>query len=187
MTKNSDFLRPEQCCLYIVDPQERLMAHIHDRERVIQNIVLMIHCARALDMVIIANTQYKKGIGPIVPEIEKLLEGVPCPDKMEFNALANSQVAHLIDELPQQVNTLLLVGVETHICIYQTAKGALGRGLRPWVVTDAVSSRSPRNDRLGRRRLREIGAVVVPAELLIYELLHKAGTARFKAMLPHLK
>ncbi len=187
MTEKNLFLQPEQCCLYIVDPQQRLMAHIHEVEEVKRNILLMIHCARTMEMPIIANTQYRKGIGPIVPEIMELLEGVPCPDKVEFNGLADGDVKELVAGLPPAVDTLLLVGVETHICIYQTAMGALQAGFRPWVVADAVSSRRRLHDRLGRQRLREIGAVVVPAELIVYELLRRAGTPRFKAMLPHLK
>ena len=81
------FLRPEQCCLYVVDPQEKLMAHIHEADRVSYNIGLMIHLAKTLDFPILANTQYKNGIGPIVPELAELLEGVPCPDKVTFCGL----------------------------------------------------------------------------------------------------
>ncbi len=187
MKHDPQFLAPGQCCLYIVDPQVRLMAHIHGVDQVVRNIGLMIHLARALDMPIIANTQYRKGIGEIVPELAVLLEGVPCPDKTEFNGLANVEVRKMIDGLPPSVDTLLLCGVESHICIYQTALGALQAGFNVRVVADAVSSRTPENDQYGKQRLREIGAVTAPAEMIIYELLQRAGTPVFKAMLPHLK
>ena len=85
------------------------------------------------------------------------------------------------------MNTFLVCGVETHICIYQTVIGALQAGYNVWVVADAVSSRTHVNDQLGQQRLRELGAVLAPAEMIIYELLQRAGTAQFKAMLPHLK
>jgi len=182
-----DFLRPEQCCLYIVDPQERLMAHIHEAERVERNIGLMIHLARTLDFPVIANTQYRKGIGPLVPGLAELLADVPCPDKLTFNGLASPAVRTVLEGLPESVDTLLLSGVETHICIYQTALGALGDGYHVRVVADAVSSRNPVHDRYGQERLREVGAVLAPAEMLIYELLREAGTPAFKAMLPYLK
>lgn len=180
-------LTPQRCCLYLVDPQVRLMAHIHEAERVIAAIGLMIHCARTLKMPIIANTQYRKGIGPLAPELEELLAGVPCPDKTEFNSLANPEVRALVQGLPKGVDTLLLAGVETHICIYQTTMGALDAGFQVQVVADGVSSRAPRNDQLGQQRLRELGAILAPAEMLIYELLGRAGTPAFKAMLPYLK
>jgi len=187
MYKESGFLLPEQCCLYIVDPQERLMAHIHGADQVINNISLMIELAKVLDIPVLANTQYKKGIGPLVPELAGLLDGVPCPDKTEFNGLANSEVQRMLDDLPPSVDTLLLCGVESHICIYQTAMGALQAGYRVRVVADAVSSRTPDNDHYGKERMRELGVVPAPAEMLIYELLQRAGTGQFKAMLPFLK
>lgn len=187
MKREPSFLRPEQCCLYVVDPQERLMAHIHGRDQVVKNISLMIHLAEVLHIPIIANTQYKKGIGPLVPELAGLLADIPCPDKTTFNGLANPEVRQLFDDLPPSVDTLLLCGVESHICIYQTTIGALQAGYRVRVVADGISSRTPDNDRFAKQRLRELGAILAPAEMIIYELLQKAGTPEFKAMLPYLK
>jgi nicotinamidase-related amidase len=181
------FLRPEQCCLYVIDPQEKLMARIHEAGRVVRNTTLMIRLAQTLELPVLVNTQYKKGIGPLVPEIADLLAGLPCPDKVTFNGLADPGVRAMVSALPETVDTMLLCGVETHICVYQTALGALQSGFKVWLVADAVSSRVPVNDRLGQQRLRDLGAVLAPAEMLIYELLQRAGTDAFKAMLPHLK
>jgi nicotinamidase-related amidase len=183
MSKNT-LLTPENCCLHVVDVQESLMRQIHETERVVQTTALMLQCAPILGMSVLANTQYKRGLGSYVPEIEALMEGIPRPDKVEFNALANEETANLVSNLPSSVTTLVLVGVETHICIYQTAMGALQKGLVPWIVTDGVSSRSEENHLHGLRRLADAGAIVGPAEMLIYELLGKAGTATFKEILP---
>jgi nicotinamidase-related amidase len=187
MNAQPHFLKPEQCCLYVVDPQEKLMAHIHEADRVVRTISLMINLAKVLDLPIIANTQYKKGIGPIVPELKTQLEGVPCPDKLTFNGMANDEVLELIRNLPDTIDTMFICGVESHICIYQTVIGLLQKGYNVTVVTDAVSSRNPVNDRMGQERMAELGAILKPAEMIIYELLQKAGTDAFKAMLPHLK
>jgi nicotinamidase-related amidase len=189
MTPANDLARlgPKQCCLLVIDPQERLMAHIHGAAAVERNICLMIRLAQVFSLPIIACTQYKKGIGPLVPGVAELLDGVPCPDKIEFNALAGEEVRNALDALPPAVDTLLVCGVETHICIYQTALGALRAGYAVRVVADGVSSRTPENHALGLARLRELGALVMPAEMIIYELLGKAGTPEFKAMFPHLK
>ncbi|OQX15123.1 MAG: hypothetical protein BWK76_13580 [Desulfobulbaceae bacterium A2] len=184
---NETLLRPERCCLWIIDPQERLMAHIHEAERVVRRTTLLLHCAQTLAMPVIACTQYLQGIGPLVPELAALLEGVPCADKLEFNGLANPKVAALFQALPATVDTVLIAGVETHICISQSCIGALGAGYRPWVVADAVSSRQVENHQLGLARLRALGVTLAPAEMIVYELLGKAGTPAFKAMLPHLK
>ncbi len=177
----------DQCCLYVIDTQERLMAHIHKADGVIKNICLMLHLTDVLHIPVLANTQYRKGIGPLVPEIKALLDGVPCLDKTEFNGLAHPGIQEELDNLPPAVDTLLLCGVESHICMYQTAKGALAAGYQVWAVSDGISSRTPENDRLGKERMRELGVILAPAEMIIYELLQKAGTPAFKAMLPHLK
>lgn len=146
----------------------------------------MIECARILNIPTIANTQYMKGLGPYVDELEGMMEGIPRPDKTEFSAYANEATQAVLHDLPTSVSTVIIVGVETHICIYQSAMGAMQRGLRPWIVSDAVSSRSLENHQLGLERLRGEGAVIGPAEMIIYELLGKAGTAEFKQVLPHI-
>ncbi len=163
------------------------MAHIHESRRVINNIDLMIRLADTLEFPIIANTQYKQGIGPIVEELVPLLADWPCIDKTEFNGLENAGVRCMLDKLPTTVDTLLLCGVESHICVYQTAMGAMRAGYEVRVIADAISSRTPENDAYAKERLRDIGVVVIPAEMIIYELLQKAGTPAFKAMLPYLK
>lgn len=186
MKMESRLLKPEHCYLHIIDPQERLMAHIHDAGAVADTIRKMVRCAEIIGIPIIANTQYKKGLGPYVEPLEELMADVPRPDKTEFNALANPETGALVNSLPASVNRAILVGVETHICIYQTAMGLLDKGITPWIVADGVSSRTAVNRDLGLARLRDIGAVVGPAEMIIYELLKKAGTAEFKAVLPYI-
>lgn len=179
-------LTPENCYLHIIDPQERLMNQIHEAKQVVETIRKLVHCARIIGIPILANTQYKKGLGPYVPELEELMDGVARPDKIEFNALAHSETRALVSSFPASIHTGILVGVETHICVYQTAMGMLEHGLMPWVVTDGVSSRQHENSVLGLARMQAVGAAVGPAEMIIYELLARAGTSEFKAVLPHI-
>ena len=171
----------------IVDQQERLMAAIYEAESVVRNTCLLIHCAKTLKIPILATTQYKKGLGPYVPELEELMADVPCIDKIEFNGFANLAVSKMMNTLPKPVDTILLAGAEAHICIFQTAIGALKAGYQPWVVADAVSSREEKNASLAINRMQALGMTVGPTEMAIYELLHKAGSPSFKAMLPYLK
>ena len=187
MQQNFDMLTPQRCCLMIVDPQEKLMAAIYKAERVVQNTSLLIHCAKTLEIPILATTQYKKGLGPYVPELEELVSAVPCIDKIEFNAFASSAVNKMVNSLPKSVDTILLAGAEAHICIFQTAMGALKAGYQPWIVADAVSSREKRNVKLALSRMQALDMTVGPTEMAIYELLQKAGSPAFKAMLPYLK
>ena len=187
MYEDSDLLTPQRCCLMIVDPQERLMAAIYKAERVVRNTSLLIHCAQILEIPVLATTQYKKGLGPFVPELEELLSGVPCIDKIEFNGFANDAVSEMVNSLPETVDTILLAGAEAHICIFQTAMGARWAGYQPWIAADAVSSRKERNAKLAINRMQALGMTVGPTEMAVYELLQKAGSPAFKAMLPYLK
>jgi nicotinamidase-related amidase len=187
MPENFDLLTPQRTCLLIVDPQERLMAAIYQAESVVRNARLLIHCAQILEIPILATTQYKKGLGPFVPELQELLSEIPCIDKIEFNVFANPAVKEMLDSLSPAVDTILLAGAEAHICIFQTAMGALRAGYQPWIPADAISSRNERNATLAVNRMRAEGMTVGSTEMAVYELLHKAGSPAFKAMLPHLK
>ncbi len=179
-------LSSEECCLHVVDPQHSLMKQIFESERVTACIKLIYEVSKILKIPVIANTQYQKGLGPYVPELETLMVDIPKIDKIEFSSCASKETLRVIDSLPDAVSTIILVGVETHICIYQTAKGYLDKGVTPCVVSDAVSSRTEVNYNLGLRRLEQMGAIVGPAEMIIYELLARAGTPTFKSILPYI-
>jgi len=182
--KKIGLLGLENCCLHLIDPQESLMAQIHGRDRVVATIKLMLQFARIVKLPVIANTQYKKGLGPYVAELESMMGDIPRPDKVEFGALANAPTREFYASLPESVTTVILCGVESHICIYQTAVGILAMGKTPWIVADAVSSRNVENHQLALQRLRDLGAVIGPSEMIIYELLGRAGTPNFKEVLP---
>jgi nicotinamidase-related amidase len=183
MMTNS-LLTPNDVCLQIIDVQKSLMAKIYNADRIISTIELMIRCAKIFKLPILANTQYIKGLGPYVATLETLVKDVQRFDKVEFNALANQTTEAFLAGLPKTVKTIILVGVETHICIYQTAMGLLERGFNVWVVEDGVSSRKTSDHQAGLNRLQSVGAIIGPAEMLIYELLGKAGTPAFKQVLP---
>jgi nicotinamidase-related amidase len=177
-------LAPANVCLQVVDVQEKLIAKIDDAARVVSTVELMIRCAKIFNIPILANTQYIKGLGPYVANLEALVTDIQRFDKVEFNALANKATEAFLGALPKTVTTIVLVGVETHICIYQTAMGLLERGFRVWIVADGVSARKACDHQAGLSRLQSVGAKIGPAEMLIYELLGKAGTTEFKQVLP---
>jgi len=187
MADELSHLDPRQCALLVVDIQENLMRVIHGREEVAKNAALLIRAAKVLDIPIVATTQYVARIGPFVPEVAEALGGLPAHDKLEFGCFNNEAVRAAVKKLPATVNTLVVCGVETHICVYQTVLGALNAGYRVWVTADAVSSRAAKNYEIGLARLREIGAVVGTSEMVIYDWLGRAGTPEFKALLPYLK
>lgn len=180
-------LEPAKCGLLVVDVQDRMMRVINDRDEVTRNCVLLMKAVNALNIPMVATTQYVARIGELLPEIRAELGNVVPMDKLEFGCFGNGAVTEAVKKLPQEVNTLIVCGVETHICIYQTVIGGLMKGYRMWVPADAVSSRSLKNYETGLARIRDIGGVVANTEMIIYEWLGKAGTQVFKELLPFLR
>jgi nicotinamidase-related amidase len=179
-------LRSEECALAVIDIQERLLPAIFEKERVVRNAQLLVRLADILALPIIVSRQYVKGLGPTVEEISSLLPAVTTVDKMEFGCFGNSEYCSEVGKMDNRT-TLLLCGIESHICVTQTALGALNQGLSVHVAADAVSSRTELNWKLGLNRMQAAGAVLSSTEMMIYELLGKSGTTAFKEMLKHLK
>jgi nicotinamidase-related amidase len=179
-------LKPEECALAVIDIQEKLLPFIFEKERVVRNSQLLIRLADILGSPILVSTQYVKGLGPTVAEIQSLLPEVKTLDKLEFGCFGNGEYCSKIAGLANR-NTLLLCGIESHICVTQTALGALNQGLNVHVAADAVSSRTELNWKIGLNRMQAAGAVISSTEMMIYELLGKSGTPAFKEMLKHLK
>ncbi len=180
-------LQAEHCSLVVVDIQERLLPPIFEKDRLIRNSQLLIRLANILKMPALATTQYVKGLGPIVPEIASLLPPSPAINKMEFGCFGSGEFCSAVKSLPGNRNTLLLCGMESHICVTQTALGALNAGYLVHVASDAVSSRAEWNWKIGLRRMEAAGAVISSTEMMMYELMRASGTPVFKEMLQHLK
>ncbi len=178
---------PEDTVVLLVDVQDRMMRVIARREEVERNCALILRAAGELDMQIFATTQNRARIGETLPQIRELLGGEEECDKMEFSCFANAGFSERLNRVERRPVNIVVCGVETHICIYQTVRDGIAAGYRMFVPADAVSSRVRANHRIGLARARELGAVVASTEMIIYELLQKAGTPEFKALLPYLK
>jgi len=180
-------LEAEKCALVVVDIQEKLLPPIYEKERLVRNAQLLVRLAKILDLPVLVTTQYAKGLGGIVPEIASLLPQAHIVDKVEFSCFGSQQFCSAVKELPGKRNTVLLCGMEAHICVMQTALGALNSGYLVHVASDAVGSRAEWNWKLGLERMRDAGAVISSTEMMMYELLRCSGTAAFKELLPFLK
>ena len=184
-------LQPDQTALVVIDIQEKLLPPIFNRESLVRNAQLLVRLAGVLDLPVLVTTQYAKGLGQTVSDVVTALNELPAPpraiDKTEFGCFGNQQFCAATRALPGKRTTLLLCGMEAHICVLQTALGALNQGYIVHVAADAVGSRTEQNWKLGIDRMRAAGIVISSAEMMIYELLGGSGTAAFKKMLPHLK
>lgn len=180
-------LEADQCALIVVDMQEKLLPPIWEKERLVRNVQLLIRLAGILKIPSLVTTQYAKGLGNIVPEIAAMLPDAPPIDKVMFSCFGSDVFCSLLKRLPGQRTTVLLCGMETHICVMQTAMGALREGYLVHVASDAVSSRAELNWRIGLDRMRAAGAILSSTEMMIYELLRSSGAPAFRELLPYLK
>src|SRR6202034_4027781 len=180
-------LEAERCTLLVVDIQEKLLPPIFQKEQLVRNAKLLIRAAGVLKMPAIVSTQYAKGLGGTVPEIASLLPETEAIDKNLFSCFGSDVFSTLLKRLPGNRNSLLLCGMESHICVTQTALAALREGYIVHVASDAVSSRTEWNWKIGLERMRAAGAVISSAEMIVYELLRSSGAPAFKELLPYLK
>jgi len=180
-------LQADHCALVVVDVQEKLLPPIFNKEELVRNSQLLVRLAKILELPMLVTTQYVKGLGPTVPEIALLLGTTQPVDKMQFGCFGCNEFRSALKAIPGARNTLLVCGMETHICVMQTALGALNDGYLVHVAADAVGSRTRSNWQIGIDRMRAAGAVISSTEMMIYELLRSSGTPQFKEMLPYLK
>ena len=180
-------LEADQCALIVIDIQQKLLPPIFQKEQLVRNAQLLIRAAGMLDIPALVSTQYSKGLGDTVPEIASLLGNTEPVDKTPFSCFGSDVFGRLLKRLPGQRKTLLLCGMESHICVMQTALAALREGYLVHVASDAVSSRTEWNWKTGLDRMRAAGAIISSSEMMIYELLRSSSSAAFKELLPHLK
>ncbi len=180
-------LEAGQCALVVVDIQQKLLPPIFNKDELVRNSQLLVRLAKILSIPILLTTQYSKGLGATVPEIASLLNGTQAIDKVEFSCFGSNLFREALKALPGERNTVLVCGMETHICVMQTALGALNDGYLVHVASDAVGSRAEWNWKVGLDRMRDAGAVISSTEMMMYELLSCSGTAAFKELLPYLK
>lgn len=182
MSKHDRLLKREDCVLVVIDAQEKLLPVIHEQAEVVANIAKLVKFAGIAGLPVVVTEQMK--LGATVPALAEAGLSEPAIAKISFDCFGCEEFAQKIKALKRK--TLVLVGVEAHICVFQTALSAL-EDFRVQVVGDAVSSRTARNRDLALARLRHAGCVVTSSEMFIYEILRQAGTEEFKATLPLVK
>jgi nicotinamidase-related amidase len=181
------FLDHRAAALVVLDLQAKLVPAIFEPERVVRNSQLLLRLAQVLEIPLVLTSHYTKGLGKIIPEITEVTPGIEPLEKTSFGCFGEPGfMAHLKDRAPQ-ANSLLVAGIESHICVTQTVLGALQAGYLVHVAADATSSRTRENWQIGLHRMERAGAVISSTEMMVYELLRVSGTSEFKAILPLLK
>ncbi|EAQ79130.1 hydrolase [Blastopirellula marina] len=162
--------------LLLIDLQERLMPVIDQAESIVENVQRLVLTAQLFDMSVLGTEQYPKGLGPTVEPLHSLLNDLPT--KLTFSACG---VDGLLKELPQRaIHKLLLVGVEAHVCVQQTALDLLAAGFDVYIAVDAIGSRFPLEKDISLRRMENAGAVLTTTEAAMFEWCEHAGDDLFK-------
>jgi len=178
-------LRRREAGLIVVDIQGKLLPAIFEKERLIQNAVRLLNGAAVLGIPVLATEQYPRGLGATVPEIVSACKDFVAMDKVSFSSC---EAAGFLDALnSKSITDVILCGMETHVCVLQTTLDLIEKGYAIFVVADAVSSRSKADHQLGLTRMHDAGAVIVSTEMVLFELLGKAGTPEFKKILELVK
>lgn len=175
----------ENTVLVVIDVQEKLFPLISDKERVLENMRRLIQFARIIGMPIVLTEQYPKGLGLTIPEIRDLISSIKPIEKVEFSCFGSEEFKETIKRL--NAKSLIIIGIETHICVMQTAIEGVEEGFRVCVISDATSSRNLEDKMIALERLRNSGVIVASTEMLIYELLKRAGTQEFREALKLIK
>ena len=170
-------LRVEHTVLLVVDVQERLLPAISNAEHMVANIVKLTKGMQTLDVPVICTEQYPKGLGSTVPAIAELLEGAPI-EKTSFSCCDSSHFMETLEQLGR--SQIIVAGIETHICVYQTVSTLLERDYEVEVAVDAVSSRTASNKEMALMKLRDRGAALTSVEMALFELCRVAEGEQFK-------
>ncbi len=169
----------------LIDVQVKLMRAIYGQEQLRQHLQQLIKGAQVFHLPILWAEQHPQGLGPTIPELAELLTDVQPITKRCFSCCGQHQfLQHLKDLRRKQ---LLVAGIETHVCVYQTSMDLYNLGYEVQIVADAVSSRTLENKQLGLERLKEAGMVVTSTEMALFELLRVAEGPQFKAILDIVK
>jgi len=171
-------LEVESCCLIVVDVQGKLAQLMSGKESLFKSIRILIQAAQILEIPILWCQQVPEALGSTIPEIAELLTGHEAINKASFSCCGAEEFNVKLEALNR--SQILLCGIETHVCIYQTAVDLLGRGLDVAVVADAVSSRTVDNKQIALSRMTAEGARLACTEMVLFELLKTAQHPQFR-------
>jgi nicotinamidase-related amidase len=178
-------LTKEDAVLLIIDIQERLAIVMKERDRVVKNTQHLVELAKMTAMPVVVTEQYPKGLGRTVQELRSALPETAPIEKISFDCCGQSG---FLEELKaHNKKTVIVAGMETHICVLQTTLGLLRAGVNVHLVEDAVCSRTEENWRTGIEFMRDAGAVVTCTETVLFQLLKVAGTEEFKKISQRIK
>ncbi len=173
-------LIPRETLLLVIDVQGRLAQCVVHSAALETTVSKLVRDCTILDVPVLVTEQYPKGLGSTVAALKELLPGVDPVEKLSFSCCGTPEFMKQLRSFNR--NDILVVGMEAHVCVYQTAVDLIEFGYNVHLVTDAVSSRSEENRLLGIRCIEKAGASLTSMEMAVFELLRVAEGERFKAV-----
>lgn len=185
MSKLPRRLKLNRSVLVVVDIQETFRKLIHDMGHVIANTSRLMRFSERLEVPVIVTEHYPEKLGGTVPQLAGLAAAGEPVEKISFSCAGDAGfLARLHATRRDQV---ILCGIETHVCVYQTARDLLADGFQVIAAADAVSSRQISNRNLGLAYMRDLGVQIMTTEMIMFELLRVARTPEFKSVADVLK
>jgi nicotinamidase-related amidase len=177
---------PARAALLIIDIQERLAAAMPEAARVQaeRNVAILTEAARRFHLPVVASEQYPLGLGPTTPAVAEALaalgDQVHRLEKLEFSVCDAPAFTPIWNQLRRE--QWIVAGMETHVCVYQSVRHLVDRGATVHVPVDAVVSRTPTNHQVGLGLIERTGAIPSSTEVIVFDLLRRAGSDDFKAL-----
>jgi nicotinamidase-related amidase len=168
----------DDTALLVIDVQDKLLPHIPNHAVMVRNIAFLVDGARLLQIPVTATEQYPKGLGPTTAELAKRLP--ERPEKTAFSCCAITSVVQGFHRAARP--KVLLAGIETHVCVLNTALDLLNLNFRVYVAVDAVAARFAIDHDVALRRMEQAGAILTTAEAAVFEWTCGAGHPQFKAV-----
>jgi nicotinamidase-related amidase len=180
-----DILTREKTGLVVIDVQKNLIPVMGQKERVIDNTIKLLQLSALFELPVILTEQYPKWLGSTLQEIVEYLPAYEPITKVHFNCCDVDAFNESLDA--RGLENIIVTGVETHICVFQTCVSLINKGYHVHVPQDAVTSRTEENWHVGLGLVNAAGGMITSTEAVIYQILKKAGTKEFKEMLKVVK
>jgi len=179
-------LRKERCALLVVDVQERFRDVIDGMAGVIAGCARLLRFWDRLELPVLVTEQHPAGLGRTLPELMALLPaGTTALPKVAFSCAGDAGFRRALEPLGR--DQIVVCGIETHVCVYQTVLDLLGGGRQVALAVDATSSRRAHDRRAGLDRMRDLGAQLMSVEMILFEILREARTDDFRRVADILK
>ena len=168
-------LKRGNTALIVIDIQEKFIPTIKDLDKIIENTIKLIKSFQIIKIPILITEQYPKGLGKTVEKIRNELRNYKPIEKISFNCFDEKRF-----KINKKIKNLVICGIESHVCVTQTILAAIEKGFTVYLVKDAISSRKTSNYKIALERAKQEGALIASTEMIIFQLMQKAGTKEFK-------